>query len=313
MVTVNLDFSTIPYWGDDSHLENNWSGTRHKALASILAAISHDPDSGIITYGDTTVRHKNKADVAVEFIDFYKEGGGDDLKYLVFDSKITTYQNLRKLDEDHNQKVKFLTIRARGKKVVARINSVPTSDRKKIRVLASNGKKRLLYAIDETIFLKEYGKTIRQVAISGHGRIKPALIITNDFELSLEDVVRQYARRWLVEKTISQQIEFFHFNRVSSSMVIKVDFDLTMTMLAHNIYRLFAIDLEGYSHNTPMTLFKKFIHNGGDIRVTQDEIIIDLKKKRHLPAVLGAMENFKKIKVPWLSMKTLVFRGASRC
>ncbi|MCP5038183.1 MAG: hypothetical protein GY945_11365, partial [Rhodobacteraceae bacterium] len=27
--TANLDFVTIPYWGDDARLENNWSGTRH--------------------------------------------------------------------------------------------------------------------------------------------------------------------------------------------------------------------------------------------------------------------------------------------
>ena len=33
---------------------------------------------------------------------------------------------------------------------------------------------------------------------------------------------------------------FFHLNMVSSSMVIKVDFDLTMTVLSHNLYRLLA-------------------------------------------------------------------------
>ncbi|CAL7960343.1 hypothetical protein GAMM_160032 [Gammaproteobacteria bacterium] len=71
--TANLDFVAVPYWGDDSHLENNWSGTRHKALSSILAAIAQDPDTGIITYGDTTVRHDNESDVVVEFLDFYKE------------------------------------------------------------------------------------------------------------------------------------------------------------------------------------------------------------------------------------------------
>lgn len=308
--TANLDFTAIPYWGEDSHLEKNWSGTRHKALASILAALAHDPESGIITYGDTTIRHKNKAAVALEFLDFYKNGGdGEDLQYLVFDSKFTTYQNLRKLDE---QGVKFLTIRARGKQVVARLNALPPSVRKQIRVPASDGKTRLLSVVDETVILKEYGKAIRHVAISGHGRIKPALIITNDFALSLETLVRKYARRWLVEKTISQQIEFFHFNRVSSSMVIKVDFDLTMTLLAHNLYRVFALELEGSSHLTPMTLFKKFIHTGGDITITPEQIRIDLKKKRHLPAVLTAMEGCKKMKLPWLGMKTLTFRGASR-
>jgi len=32
--TVNLDFTTIPYWGKGDHLENNWSGKRrHRILA----------------------------------------------------------------------------------------------------------------------------------------------------------------------------------------------------------------------------------------------------------------------------------------
>ena len=37
----------------------------------------------------------------------------------------------------------------------------------------------------------------------------------------------------IVEKGISEQIDFFHLNMVSSSMVIKVDFDLTMTIFLH--------------------------------------------------------------------------------
>ena len=88
---------------------------------------------------------------------------------------------------------------------------------------------------------------LRHVAITGKGIVKPALIITNDFEISLETVVRTYGRRWLVEKGISEQIEFFHLNKMSSSMAIKVDFNLTMTILAHNIYRLLALEFDRYS------------------------------------------------------------------
>ena len=106
----------MPYWGDDAHVENNWSGTRHKALASILAAIAHDPDSGIITYGDADVKHDNERDIVVEFLDFYKTSGTNNLKYLVFDSKFTTYQNLKKLDDNNT---KFITIRRRGEKIVS--------------------------------------------------------------------------------------------------------------------------------------------------------------------------------------------------
>ena len=62
-------------------------------MSRILGALAHDPDSGIITYGDTNVRHSNESDVAIEVLDFYRKDTGSNLKYLVFDSKFTTYQN----------------------------------------------------------------------------------------------------------------------------------------------------------------------------------------------------------------------------
>lgn len=307
--TANLDFTTIPYWGDETHLENNWSGTRHKALASISAALAHDPDSGLITYGDTNVRHDNKAAVAVEFLDFYQRSGNGELKYVVFDSKFTTYENLARLDD---AEIKFVTIRRRGPKIVSRLQGLANSAWKTIRVPTGAGRTRVLKALDEEITPPGYGRTMRQVALSGHKRERPALIITNDFELDVETLVRKYARRWLVEKTISEQIEFFHLNRLSSSMVIKVDFDLTMTLLAHNLYRLLAADLPGYSQQTAMTLFERFLCNSGDIRITDAQIIVEMKKKRHLPALLTAMEAFQHQPIPWLGQRTLVFRGASR-
>jgi transposase len=307
--TANIDFTSIPYWGDDSHLENNWAGTRNKALPSILAAIAQDPDTGVITYGDTTVRHNNKDDVAVEFLDFYNRSNKQKLSYLVFDSKFTTYQNLKKLDR---RNVKFLTIRRRGKKIVDRLNSLDRSFWKKIRVPSAGGKTRLLKVLDEEVFLKEYNGDIRQISITGHGRIKPAIILTNDLDLKTEEIVRKYARRWLVEKNISEQIEFFHLNRVSSSMVIKVDFDLTMTILAHNLYRFIAQDIDGYADATAVTLFEQFIQNGGDIKVTESEVVVNLKKKRNLPGLLTAMESFHGTKIPWLAQRKILFLGATR-
>ena len=303
--TSNIDFTTIPYWGDDSHLENNWSGTRNKALASISAVLAQDPDSGIITYGDTNLRHEQKNDVALEFLDFYPSNGSSDLKYLVFDSKFTTYQNLAKL----GKQVKFITIRRRGKKIVEQLNQKPPSSWKKVRVIMANGKGRNLRVSDETVFLKDYGHEIRQVAITGHGKIKPALLITNDFDISCEKLIRKYTRRWLIEKSISEQIEFFHLNRVSSSMVIKVDFDLTMSILAHNILRLFAMDLTGYSHNSDYTLYQKFLSMTGNVKIDTHHIAVNLKKKRNLPLLISAMEKFKGKQINIFQNRMLLVQG----
>jgi len=298
--TANLDFTTVPYWGDDAHLENNWSGKRHHALSSILAAVSQDPDSGIITYGDADTRQATESDAVIEFLDFYKSSGNNNLKYLVFDSKFTTYQNLSKLDDNS---VKFLTIRRRGTRIVAELAALPQGAWKTVRVMAGDGKKRQLKIHDQKVFLRDYGKEVRQIAITGHGRIKPALIITNDFELSQIDIIRKYARRWIVEKSISEQAHFFHLNSVSSSMVIKVDFDLTMTILAYNLYRLLAMELPRYSHQTAEKLYEKFIYNSGKVHIDEDKITVFMKKKRHLPAILSVMKLHSDSYIDWMEKK----------
>jgi Transposase DDE domain len=299
---------SIPYWGDGAHLENNWSGTRHKAIPRILAALAQDPHSGIVTYGDTNVRHKNKAGVVVAFLDFYNEETSTALKSLVFDSKFTTYENLRKLEDDE---VKFVTIRRRGEKILSQLTALPSSEWTAIRVPDATGKGRTLSTNDQTIPLAEYGKPIRQIAIIGQGKIKPALLLTNDFTIKVSDVVRKYAQRWLVEQDSAEQIYFFHLNRGSSSMVIKVDFDFTMSILAHNLYRLLAADLPGYSHATAQSLFNRFILNSGHVRIDQSAVTVLLRKKRHLPALLTAMRKFPDVKISFLNRKILCFAGAS--
>jgi len=234
----------------------------------------------------------------------------DDLKYLVFDSKFTNYENLNKLDE---RGIKFVTIRRRGKNVVEEVEAMHKSSGKKVHVMNADMKGRTLYVNDRSIILNGYHKKkeIRQISITGHGKIKPALVITNEFDLKVEDIIRKYSRRWLVEKAISEQTDFFHLNRVSSSMVIKVDFDLTMTILAHNLFRLFAMDIERYSHFSDVRLFEKFIANSGEIEIEKDAIQIKLKKKRNLPALLTSMSQFENVKIPWLKNKSLIFSGLS--
>ncbi len=307
--TVNMDFTTIPYWGDNDHLENNWTGKRNKALASMLAVLAQDADSGIIDYGNTNVLHKNESAVVLEFLDFYREGNKpNDLKYLVFDSKFTNYKNLSKLDSDG---IKFITIRRRGKNIVERLNNLPKSLWKTIRVQRASNKSVNISVIDEKVFLKGYDKEIRMVSITGHGKIKPATIISNDFDIATEKIVRKYARRWLVEKTVSEQIEFFHLNHVSSSMVIKVDFDLVMSILTYNLFRLFALDTDRYKNISSQTIYAQLLVNSGKVEIEQNNITIKLKKKRSLPLILETMNRFKHLNYDWLENKTLTFAGAT--
>ena len=292
-----------------------WSGKRGKALPGMLAVLAQDPQSGIIDYGNCNVKHSDESAVVLEYLDFYRTApqGNISLKYLVFDSKFTNYQNLAKLDD---RQIKFITIRRRGGKMLEEIQQI--TQWTTIRVEASGLKKRTLKVHEQTITLPGYKdektgkpKTIRQIIITGHGKIKPAVMLTNEFELATEAVVRKYSRRWLVEKDISQHIDFFHLNRVSSSMVIKVDFDLVMSILAHNLYRLLALSLDRYQHLTAERIYEKFIVNNGDIEIGTENIQVDLKKKRELPLLIEFLKNSKDVKYPWMNNKIVNFNPSA--
>jgi hypothetical protein len=309
--TSNLDFTTIPYWGDDSHLENNWSGKRGKALSSMLAVLAHDPDTGLIDYGNANILQKDESAVVLEFLDFYHRNSPEKdkrLRYVVFDSRFTNYENLRKLDQE---KINFITIRRRGKRMLERISDLPKQGWERVKVETAGNKHRVLRVYDEKAFLKGYDKNIRQITITGNGKIKPAVIITNDFDLAIEKVVRKYARRWMVEKSISEQVDFFHLNLVSSSMVIKVDFDLTMSILASNLYHLLAMELGRYSNLSAQSLYEKFVLNGADVIIQEDKITVQLKKKRNLPLILEVMQQYSRYKYSWLKDKNVIFEGAT--
>ncbi len=92
--------------------KNNWSGKRHGVLASMLAVLFQGPDSGIVTYRDTTVRYRNEPEVVLQFLDFYRTNKIKSPKYHLFGSKFTTYENLNSLDD---KGIKLVTILRRGK------------------------------------------------------------------------------------------------------------------------------------------------------------------------------------------------------
>ena len=95
-------------------------------------------------------------------------------------------------------------------------------------------------------------------------------------------------------------------------MVIKVDFDLTMTLLAYNLLRLLAADLVGYSQATPISLYNQFLRNSGHVEILSEKIKVYLNKKRNLPALLTAMEPFQNTQLDTHQGLTIQFSGETR-
>ena len=305
----NLDFKAIPHWGDESVLEKNWSGSRNKAIKSLLGLIVQAPASGMLSYTDAELKHADQNGAVLDFVDFWKDGGGPAPKMLIFDSKFTTYQNLDRLNRDPAG-IKFLTLRRRGKALVEQAGRIPAAEWRSVNVERARGGRTTLRVHDGPCALRGYEGQVRQLILADNGRLKPAFLITNDFEASPAVLVRKYAGRWLVEQEIAEQVAFFHLNNPSSSIVIKVDFDLALSLLAHNLYRTLARELHGFERCTVPTLHRKFLENGAHIKIDGRNITVALKKKTHLPILLAAPSLKTPTALSWMG-STISFSPAA--
>ena len=215
---------------------------------------------------------------------------------MIFDCKFTTYQNL---DQLNKRDVNFITIRQRSQSLIKHIETIDADQWKKIEVEKAKGT-RLVYAYEETTKLKDYEGDVRQVFIKGQNKMRPAILITNDFDITLKQLIRKYSRRWLVKTETSEQIDFFHLNRNSSGIVIKVDFDLTMTILAHNLLKLFCKDMDAYANCNAETLYDKFISAPGEISISDNKILVALKKRKELPCLMDSLKKSEILPISWL-------------
>jgi hypothetical protein len=289
--TINLDFTAIPFFGDEKHLENNWSGKYGRSLTSFQALIVQDAGNKFITYSDATLKHSNQNDVILEVLDTYKNVGYN-VKHVVFDSKFTTYSNLDKLDD---LGIAFITIQRRSKNTNAKGIQLLKENAKTIKIDKANNRHRDVTYSESTTSLPGYEhKTLRQIFIKTKS-VTPAVILTNDFKLSAEKVIKKYSQRWLVENTIAEQIHFFHMNKNASSLSIKINFELTMTVFAHNLYRLLENELLGSNEHNAEELFERFIDVDGSVELKNHEITIDLQNKRSLGTIINYTNQNKNI------------------
>ncbi|MDJ0571764.1 MAG: hypothetical protein QNJ53_22350 [Pleurocapsa sp. MO_192.B19] len=94
-----------------------------------------------------------------------------------------------------------------------------------------------------------------------------------------------------------------NFRKIRNLLVLHFD----VRKVGHNIYRLLADDLPGFSHSTAVSLFEKFIDNGGQVRIDDDAIMVVLKKKRHVPLLLSALERFQNQPLYWMQNRKIRF------
>ncbi len=300
---INLDFHSTPHWGEESQLENHWVPTRGKAMKSVLCFFAQDLDTTYLCYSNGQLSKEEAPDEILNFVSFYKKSHGNYPECLVFDSKLTTYEKLNVLDKKFH--IKFITLKRRGKKIIQKIKNITTWN--KIRINKNTRKYRLLKIHEEHITIKDYEGPIRQIIVTGTGRELPMLIITNDFDTPAKELIETYALRWLIENNIQENIDFFSLNALSSPVIVKVDFDIAMTLIANTLYKTLSRKFKLFHNAKPKTIYRNIVAGDAKISITSDTINVNFGKRAFNPLIMDWISSLPNLQVPWMDDKLIEY------
>ncbi|MGI0072150.1 MAG: hypothetical protein ACRECT_08835, partial [Thermoplasmata archaeon] len=157
----------------------------------------------------------------------------------------------------------------------------------------------------EEIEVKGYPGKLRQIAARDLGRPTPMFLLTNDTGRGPATLLSRYPLRTHVENSIREQVEAFHVDALSSSVRRKVEMDVVLDVIASAAYRWFARELRGWARATARRLWSTFLDRPGKVRITEDEVVVRVRRFSRAPVLLDSLVVQENPTVPWLGGRRL--------
>ena len=236
--SFDLDFHTVPANAQEEPLEKHYVSSRSRSQKGVLVFLARDATERVLCYAHAGIPKARAArrDPAVRRV-LAERGPGSPPEELVFDSQLTTLRPPQPLEPARHPLHDPAAPLARH---AGAIWSRPASAWRRITLNSLTRTFRTPKVLDERIRLKGYEGKLRQVTIIDLGHEEPTVLLTNNFQSDCPALVTRYAQRMLIENGISEAIQFFHLDALSSMVGLKVDFDLQITIMASSLYRLMA-------------------------------------------------------------------------
>jgi transposase len=292
--SFNLDFHSVPFYGEDPLIERHYVSARSRSQPSVLVFLAQDAGSHVFCYSNADLRKGEEAEEIFQFITFWKRAHGKLPRHLVFDSKLTTHEGLARLD---TMNIPFITLRRRSPKLLKEIVLLPRSAWRTIELDVPTRKYRTPRVYEQTITLA--GRSLRQIFVQDLGHDEPTILLTNQRHTPAKALLTRYAQRMLIENALSDAVRFFHIDALSSSVGLKVDFDMALLVLASGLYRLIAQRMRGYADAQARQIFRDLIDMPADVTVSEKEVEVSFHRRAHLPILLASGLMEKPIAVPW--------------
>jgi len=299
--SFNLDFHSVPYYGEHPVIERHYVSMRSRRQSSILTFLAQDADGHAFCYANADLRKGEEAEEIFRFISFWEKTHGERPRHLVFDSQLTTYANLARLEK---MDITFMTLRRRSAALLKEVMLLPRSAWRTIELDVPARKFRTPRVFEQTITLA--GASFRQLFIQDLGHEAPTILLTNDRKSTPTKLITRYAQRMLIENALSDAVRFFHMDALSSAVGLKVDFDMSLLVIASGLYRLLAKTMRGYADAQARMIFRDLIDTPATVVTTDTQVQVRFHRRAHLPIVLASGLLNKPVTVPWWNDMQLV-------
>lgn len=303
--TFALDFHPIPFRGEATGLERHYLPKRGKAGTSVQSFFAQEQESRVLCYANANLLRRDQAGEVMQFVEFWHAITDADPEWLYFDSKVAPYPELSRLNQ---RGIWFVTIRRRGAQILRRLQELPAKQWRHAVISTPRRCHQHIRYVDETVRLRGYEGSLRQVAVDGLGREQPTLFLSNNSQESAREIVVRYAGRNRVEDGLGISVNFFHLDCLASEVRLNVDLDTTMTVLANGCYRWLAKQLRGFDRAAPKQLYRKFVETSGEVEIQQERIVVHFDKRCHNPILREAAFDQPSQPIPWLGNLPVIFQ-----
>jgi len=292
--SFNLDFHSVPYYGEHPVIERHYVSMRSRRQPSVLAFLAQDADGRAFCYSNADIRKGEEAEQIFRFVSFWERTHGHKPRHLVFDSKLTTYKNLVRLDE---LGIAFITLRRRTAKLLDEVAAVAPSAWRTVELDVPARKYKTPRVFEQTVTLA--GRAFRQLFVQDLGHDEPTILLTNERRPTAPKLITRYAQRMLIENALSDAVRFFHMNALSSAVGLKVDFDMALLVIASSLYRLLARRMRGYGDAQARQIFRDLLDMPADVTIGQDDVHVRFHRRAHLPIIHASGLLDRPVPVPW--------------
>ncbi len=123
--------------------------------------------------------------------------------------------------------------------------------------------------------------------------------------MGLARLITRYAQRMLIENALSDAVRFFHMDALSSSVGLKVDFDMALVVIASGLYRLLAQRMKGYGDAQARQVFRDIVDMPADVAVTEKEVVVTFHRRAHTPIIRASGILDSPMNIPWWGGRAL--------